>query len=66
MKSMISHYTDIAIKCDAAFSAALAAHSLDRWDSNESEWNADVRKKYAAKVVADEHMHQAWEMSYNG
>jgi len=63
MKSLISHYTDVAIKCDAVFSAALAAHGFDRWETDESAWPSDVRKAYAAKVIADEHMHQAWEMS---
>lgn len=64
--NLVSLYTKAAMRADEAFSAALAAAGQDRWETPHGEWGEAVREAYTAKVQADEHMHQAWELWRKG
>lgn len=62
--SLVSLYTRVAMAADAAYSAALKRHDMDRWTTPRKEQDAvpEVKAAYEEKVRADEHMHQAWEL----
>jgi hypothetical protein len=60
--SLVSLYTRVAMAADERFSAALKAAGQDRWTTPHREWGDEVRAAYDAKVIADEHMHQAWQL----
>ena len=57
-------YTDKAIAADQAFQQALASCGLDRFETLESEWPQEVREAYAAKLQADAHFEQAFQMRH--
>lgn len=61
-QSLVSLYTKVAMDADAAFALALRNAGMDRWETPQREWTAEVRAAYNAKVIADEHMHQAWTL----